>query len=119
PAPGGHARGEPGPPGRRSDRRAATRLHAGRPAAAARDGEGGEGVSKRDYYEILGVSRTASDNDIKSAYRRQAMKYHPDRNPGDHSAEERFKECAEAYAVLADADKRGLYDRFGHAGVSA
>ena len=75
-------------------------------------------MSKRDYYEILGVERTASDNDIKSAYRRQAMKYHPDRNPGDHAAEERFKECAEAYAVLADANKRSLYDRFGHAGVS-
>jgi molecular chaperone DnaJ len=76
-------------------------------------------VSKRDYYEILGVSRTANDGDIKSAYRKLAMKYHPDRNPGDKSAEESFKEAAEAYAVLADAEKRSLYDRFGHQGVSA
>ncbi|MBI4486932.1 MAG: molecular chaperone DnaJ, partial [Acidobacteria bacterium] len=60
-----------------------------------------------------------TENEIKSAYRKQAMKYHPDRNPGDRAAEERFKECAEAYAVLADADKRSLYDRFGHAGVSS
>jgi molecular chaperone DnaJ len=75
-------------------------------------------VSKRDYYEVLGVTRTATDVEIKSAYRKQAMNYHPDRNPGDHAAEERFKECAEAYAVLADSEKRSLYDRFGHAGVS-
>jgi molecular chaperone DnaJ len=75
-------------------------------------------VSKRDYYEVLGVTRTATDVEIKSAYRKQAMNYHPDRNPGDHAAEERFKECAEAYAVLADGEKRSLYDRFGHAGVS-
>ncbi len=76
-------------------------------------------MSKRDYYEILGVTRTATDVEIKSAYRKQAMNYHPDRNPGDHAAEERFKECAEAYAVLADGEKRSLYDRFGHAGVSS
>jgi molecular chaperone DnaJ len=76
-------------------------------------------VSKRDYYEVLGVSRTAGDTDIRSAYRKLAMKHHPDRNPGDHAAEEKFKEAAEAYAVLADAEKRGLYDRFGHAGVSS
>jgi molecular chaperone DnaJ len=76
-------------------------------------------VSKRDYYEVLGVARAASDAEIKSAYRKQAMKYHPDRNPGDHAAEEKFKEAAEAYAVLADTDKRSLYDRFGHAGVSS
>jgi len=74
---------------------------------------------KRDYYEVLGVERGASEGDIKSAYRRQALKYHPDRNPGDHQAEERFKEAAEAYAVLADKDKRARYDRFGHQGVSA
>jgi len=76
-------------------------------------------VSKRDYYEILSVERTATDGEIKSAYRKLALKYHPDRNPGDHQAEERFKECAEAYAVLADPDKRAAYDRFGHAGVAS
>jgi molecular chaperone DnaJ len=75
-------------------------------------------VSRRDYYEVLGVSRTASDQEIKSAYRKLALKYHPDRNPGDKSAEDSFKEAAEAYAVLADAEKRARYDRFGHAGVS-
>jgi molecular chaperone DnaJ len=76
-------------------------------------------VSKRDYYEILSVERTATEVEIKSAYRKQALKYHPDRNPGDKQAEERFKECAEAYAVLADGDKRAAYDRFGHAGVAS
>jgi len=76
-------------------------------------------VSKRDYYEVLGVSRTATEIEIKSAYRKMAMQYHPDRNPGDHAAEESFKACAEAYAVLADGDKRSLYDRFGHQGVNA
>jgi molecular chaperone DnaJ len=75
-------------------------------------------VSKRDYYEILAIEREASDQQIKSAYRKLALKYHPDRNPGDGDAEEKFKEAAEAYAVLADRDKRSLYDRFGHAGVS-
>lgn len=75
-------------------------------------------MSKRDFYEVLGVSRTATDQDIKSAYRKLALKYHPDRNPGDKAAEERFKEAAEAYAVLADGDKRARYDRFGHAGVA-
>jgi molecular chaperone DnaJ len=75
-------------------------------------------VSQRDYYEILGVARNASEQDLKSAYRKQALKYHPDRNPGDHTAEERFKEAAEAYAVLGDSDKRARYDRFGHAGVA-
>ncbi len=74
---------------------------------------------KRDYYEILGVSRTASDQEIKSAYRRLAMTYHPDRNPNNPDAEEKFKECSEAYAVLADASKRAMYDQFGHAGVGA
>ena len=75
-------------------------------------------MSKRDYYEILGVEREATDQQIKSAYRKLALKYHPDRNPGDHKAEESFKEAAEAYSVLADREKRSLYDRFGHAGVS-
>ncbi|MBA3948737.1 MAG: molecular chaperone DnaJ [Acidobacteria bacterium] len=74
---------------------------------------------KRDYYEVLGVERSASDSDIKSAYRRQALKFHPDRNPGDAAAEESFKEAAEAYSVLADKDKRARYDRFGHQGVNA
>jgi molecular chaperone DnaJ len=74
-------------------------------------------VSKRDYYEVLGVPRTASDQEIKSAYRKLALKYHPDRNPGDKVAEDRFKEAAEAYAVLADTDKRHIYDRFGHPGL--
>ena len=74
-------------------------------------------MSKRDYYEILEVSRTASDQEIKSSYRKLALKYHPDRNHGDKTAEERFKEAAEAYAILSDDDKRARYDRFGHAGV--
>jgi molecular chaperone DnaJ len=74
-------------------------------------------VSRRDYYEILGVGREASASDIKSAYRRLALKYHPDRNHGNGEAEERFKEAAEAYAVLADDEKRARYDQFGHAGV--
>jgi molecular chaperone DnaJ len=75
-------------------------------------------VSKRDYYQVLGVQRDATDQHLKSAYRKLALKYHPDRNPGDREAEERFKEAAEAYAILADKDKRSLYDRFGHAGVA-
>ncbi len=74
-------------------------------------------MSKRDYYEVLGVPRSASDAEIKSAYRKLALKHHPDRNPGDQRAEDTFKEAAEAYAVLADAEKRQLFDRFGHAGV--
>jgi molecular chaperone DnaJ len=74
-------------------------------------------VSKRDYYEVLGVTRTSTEVEIKSAYRRLAMQHHPDRNPGNKGAEESFKECAEAYSVLADGEKRSLYDRFGHAGV--
>jgi molecular chaperone DnaJ len=73
---------------------------------------------KRDYYEVLGVSREASEQEIKSAYRKLALQFHPDRNPNNPAAEEKFKECSEAYAVLADADKRAAYDRFGHAGVS-
>jgi molecular chaperone DnaJ len=76
-------------------------------------------VSKADYYEVLGVSRDASDQELKSAYRKQALKYHPDRNPGDHAAEEKFKQASEAYQVLSDADKRAAYDRYGHAGLGA
>ena len=76
-------------------------------------------MSKRDYYEVLGVVRTASDQDLKSAYRKLALQHHPDRNPGKKDAEDKFKEAAEAYAVLADADKRRMYDRFGHAGLGA
>jgi molecular chaperone DnaJ len=72
---------------------------------------------KRDYYEVLGVDRSATDSEIKSAYRKLALKHHPDRNPGNKQAEEKFKEAAEAYAILADRDKRAAYDRFGHAGV--
>jgi molecular chaperone DnaJ len=75
-------------------------------------------VSKADYYQVLGVSRDASDQDLKSAYRKQALKYHPDRNPGDHTAEEKFKEASEAYQVLSDSDKRAVYDRYGHAGLN-
>ena len=71
--------------------------------------------SKRDYYEVLGVAKGASDSEIKSAYRKVAKKYHPDANPGDKEAEVKFKEAAEAYAVLSDADKRRQYDQFGHA----
>jgi molecular chaperone DnaJ len=72
---------------------------------------------KRDYYEVLGVARESSEQEIKSAYRKLAMQYHPDRNPEDPEAEDKFKECSEAYAILADGDKRAAYDRFGHAAV--
>jgi len=75
-------------------------------------------VTTRDYYAILGIPRSAPESEIKSAYRKMALKYHPDRNPDDKTAEEQFKEAAEAYAILADPEKRSRYDRFGHAGVS-
>jgi len=72
---------------------------------------------KRDYYEVLGVTRTATEQEIKSAYRKLALQFHPDRNPNNPDAEEKFKECSEAYAILADVEKRSVYDRFGHAGL--
>jgi molecular chaperone DnaJ len=72
-------------------------------------------MSKRDYYEILGVARTADEAELKSAFRKLAMKWHPDRNPGNEEAEVRFKELNEAYQTLSDPQKRGAYDRFGHA----
>ena len=74
-------------------------------------------MSKRDYYEVLGVTKTATEVEIKKAYRQMAVQYHPDKNPGDATAEEKFKECAEAYAVLSDSQKRAQYDRFGHGGM--
>ncbi|MFN0015573.1 MAG: molecular chaperone DnaJ [Saprospiraceae bacterium] len=74
-------------------------------------------MAKRDYYEILGVPKNAADDDIKKAYRKKAVEFHPDKNPGDKAAEDKFKEAAEAYDVLRDADKRARYDRYGHAGV--
>src|SRR5437868_6146047 len=72
-------------------------------------------MSKRDYYEVLGVTRSASDDEIKKAYRKMAIKYHPDKNPGNKAAEEHFKEAAEAYEVLSDAGKRQRYNQYGHA----
>ena len=74
-------------------------------------------MAKRDYYEILGVAKNASEDELKKAYRKLAMKYHPDRNPGDKQAEEKFKEAKEAYEMLTDDNKRAAYDRYGHAGV--
>ena len=74
-------------------------------------------MAKRDYYEVLGVSKGASADEIKKAYRKLAVKYHPDKNPGDKEAEEKFKEAAEAYSILSDPDKKAKYDQFGHAGV--
>jgi molecular chaperone DnaJ len=76
-------------------------------------------MAKRDYYEILGVGRNAGDDEIKKAYRKMAIKYHPDKNPGDSAAEDKFKEAAEAYEILSNGDKRRNYDRFGHQGVSS
>ncbi len=75
-------------------------------------------AEKRDYYEVLGVERSATEEEIKKAYRKKAIQYHPDKNPGDKEAEEKFKEAAEAYDVLSNPDKRARYDRYGHAGVS-
>ena len=74
-------------------------------------------MAKRDFYEILGVAKNASDEEIKKAYRKLAMKHHPDRNPDSKGAEDKFKEAKEAYEMLSDAQKREAYDRFGHAGV--
>jgi molecular chaperone DnaJ len=76
-------------------------------------------MAKRDYYKILDVARSASEADIKKSYRRLAMKFHPDRNPGDHEAEEKFKEAKEAYEILSDTQKRAVYDQYGHAGIEA
>ena len=75
-------------------------------------------MEKRDYYEVLGVAKNATQDDIKKAYRKLALKYHPDRNPGDKDAEEKFKEAAEAYSVLSDPDKKSRYDQFGFAGMN-
>src|SRR3954471_15778410 len=75
------------------------------------------GMAKRDYYEVLGVNRDAAEEDLKKAYRRLAMQWHPDRNPENPKAEEHFKEAKEAYEVLCDANKRAAYAQFGHAGV--
>ena len=74
-------------------------------------------MAKRDYYEVLGVEKGATDSEIKKAFRRIAMKYHPDRNPDSKDAEEKFKEAQEAYEILGDEEKKSAYDRFGHAGV--
>ncbi|GIV44533.1 MAG: hypothetical protein KatS3mg035_1656 [Bacteroidia bacterium] len=75
-------------------------------------------MAKRDYYEVLGVSKNASQDEIKKAYRKLALKYHPDQNPGDKEAEEKFKEITEAYSVLSDEQKKSMYDRYGHEGMN-
>ena len=72
---------------------------------------------KRDYYEVLGVNKNASESELKKVYRQLALKYHPDKNPGDKNAEDKFKEAAEAYEVLKDPEKRQTYDQFGHEGL--
>src|SRR5207249_8488372 len=95
-----------------------------RPAAGTRRGRSRSGggrrvtMSRRDYYEVLGVPKSASEEEIKKAYRKLALQHHPDRNPGDKSAELKFKEATEAYEVLRDAEKRARYDQFGHEGVT-
>ena len=76
-------------------------------------------ASKRDYYEVLGVSRDASEKEIAAAYRKLAIRYHPDSHPGDEDATEKFKEAAEAYEVVSDAEKRAVYDQYGHAGLES
>src|ERR1700689_3530970 len=76
-------------------------------------------MAKKDYYEVLGVAKNASAEEIKKSYRKVAMQFHPDRNPGDKAAEDKFKEAAEAYEVLSDNDKRAQYDRYGHAGLGS
>ncbi|MFI3263120.1 MAG: DnaJ domain-containing protein, partial [Rikenellaceae bacterium] len=75
-------------------------------------------MEKRDYYEVLGVDKSASADEIKKAYRKAAIKYHPDKNPGDKEAEDKFKEAAEAYDVLSNGDKKARYDQFGHGGMN-
>ena len=75
-------------------------------------------MAKRDYYEILGVTKGADEGEVKKAYRQMALKYHPDKNPGDKASEEKFKEAAEAYEVLSNPDKKARYDQFGHNGMS-
>ena len=75
-------------------------------------------MAKRDYYEVLGVNKDASADEIKKAYRKKAIQYHPDKNPGDKEAEEKFKEAAEAYEVLSNPEKRQRYDQFGHEGLN-
>ena len=75
-------------------------------------------MNKRDYYEILGLEKNASSQDIKKAYRKLAIKFHPDKNPGNKEAEEKFKEAAEAYSILSNSEKRSRYDQFGHQGIS-
>ena len=75
-------------------------------------------MSKRDYYEILGIAKNATDAEIKAAYRKLAIQHHPDKNPNDHTAEDKFKEAAEAYSVLSDSQKRAAYDRFGNSGAN-
>lgn len=76
-------------------------------------------MSKKDFYDILGTNKSSSPEEIKKAYRQNAIKYHPDKNPGDKAAEDKFKEAAEAYEVLSDPDKKQRYDQFGHAGVGS